>query len=210
MEYEITIKGTQPIIQNNGAAGLDTRSPAKIEIAEINSKKGKNRTVTDDERLRELECQISLYFDAGGAPTIPEAAIRTCIETDARKMKQGSQVREGLIVTEVVSFDYDRERYGTTVDELVKSTQFTVPVKMGQVRVNRTRAKFDDWSVTFRVDIDPELVDKDQLDLWLDIAGRRIGLGDWRPEKSGTYGRFETVNIKEHKPRRTRRTTNRP
>lgn len=163
--------------------------------AEITRKRGSNRTATDDARLRELDCQISLYLDESDAPTIPEAAIRACIETAARKMKQGPQVREGLIVTEVVSFDYDRERYGATVDELVKTAQFTVPVKMGQVRVNRTRAKFDEWSVTFRVDIDSELVDADQLELWLDIAGRRIGLGDWRPEKSGIYGRFETVSI---------------
>lgn len=196
MEYEVTIKGIRPIIQHNGAAGLDTRSPANIEKAEITRKRGSNRTVTDDERLRELECQISLYLDASGTPTIPEAAVRACIETAARKMKQGPQVREGLIVTEIVSFDYDRERYGVTADELGKTAQFTVPVKVGQSRIERTRAKFDEWALTFRLDADDELVDQDQLAGWLDIAGRRIGLGDWRPEKSGTYGRFETVSIK--------------
>ena len=195
MEYEVKIKGIRPIIQNNGAAGLDTRSPANIEKAEIARKRGSNRTVTDDERLRELECQISLYLDERGAPTIPEAAIRSCIETAARKLKQGPQVREGLMVSEVVSFDYDRERYGATVDELGKTAQFTVPVKEGQARIERTRAKFDEWSLTFRLDTDEELVDQTQLVSWLDIAGRRIGLGDWRPEKSGTYGRFETVTI---------------
>ena len=196
MLYEVKIQGIRPIIQNNGAAGLDTRSPANIEKAEITRKRGSNRTVTDDERLRELQCQISLYLDEGGAPTIPEAAIRSCIETAARKLKQGPQVREGMMVSEVVSFDYDRERYGATVELLGKSTQFTVPVKVGQARVERTRAKFDEWSLTFRVDTDPEQVDQEQLTSWLDIAGRRIGLGDWRPEKSGTYGRFNMVSIK--------------
>ena len=195
MEYEVKIKGIRPIIQHNGAAGLDTRSPANIEKAEIARKRSSNRTITDDERLRELECQISLYLDASGAPTIPEAAIRACIETGARKLKQGPQVREGLIVTEIVSFDYDRERYGVTADELGKTAQFTVPVKVGQSRIERTRAKFDEWALTFRLDADDELVDQEQLASWLDIAGRRIGLGDWRPEKSGTYGRFETVSI---------------
>lgn len=196
MRYRITIKGTSSIIQHNGAAGLDTRSPANIEKAEIARKRGSNRTITDDERLRELECQVSLYLDASGAPTIPEAAVRACIETAARKMKQGPQVREGLIVTDIVSFDYDKERYGVTADELGKTAQFTVPVKVGQARIERTRAKFDEWELTFRLDTDEELVDQQQLASWLDIAGRRIGLGDWRPEKSGTYGRFETVSVK--------------
>ena len=195
MEYEVKIRGIRPIIQHNGAAGLDTRSPAKIEMAEITRKRGSNRTITDDERLRELECQVSLYLDESGAPTIPEAAIQSCIRIASTRLRQGTQVREGMQVTEVVSFDYDRERYGVTAEELGKTAQFTVPVRVRQARIERTRAKFDEWALTFRVYTDPELVDQDQLASWLDIAGRRIGLGDWRPEKSGTYGRFETVSI---------------
>ena len=150
---------------------------------------GSNRTAADDARLQELECQIALWLDSKAAPTIPEAAIRSCIETGARKLKQGPQVREGLIVDAILSFDYDKERYGVTVEELGKTAQFTVPVKVGQSRIARTRAKFDEWEATFRLETDEELVDQEQLARWLDIAGRRIGLGDWRPEKSGTYGR---------------------
>ena len=57
------------------------------------------------------------------------------------------------------------------------------------------RARFDEWAVTFRVDVDPELVDREQLLTWLDIGGRRIGVGNWRPEKSGRFGRFKLENI---------------
>ena len=49
----------------------------------------------------------------------------------------------------------------------------------------------------FRYEVDDELVDQTQLETWLDIAGRRIGLGDWRPAKSGHFGRFETLSILE-------------
>ena len=191
MRYEVTITGLSPLITHNGAAGLDTRSPANVEKAEIARKKGSNRTIADDERLRFLECQTSLWLNQGGAPTVPEGAIRACIETGARKLKQGPQVREGLVVERVESFDYDRETLGETVEELGKRAQFTVGVKVRAARVLRTRAKFDEWACTFTLDCDDELVDREQLESWLDIAGRRIGLGDWRPEKSGTYGRFE-------------------
>ena len=195
MQYTVTIKGIRPLIMHNGEAGLDTRSPANLEKAEITRKRGSNRTVSDDERLFELECQTSLWLDAGGAPTIPTAAIRSMIETAARKQKQGPQVREGLIVDEVLSFDYDRERYGATVEELGKNAQFTVPVVVQRNRILRTRARFDDWSCTFHLDTDPELVDRVQLEAWLETGGRRIGLGDWRPEKSGNFGRFEVVSV---------------
>ena len=90
---------------------------------QIARKKGSNRTEADDDRLRELECQTSLWLDASRAPTIPAAAIRACIETAARKLKQGPQVREGLIVESVEEFDYDRTK-GATAEELGKNVQF--------------------------------------------------------------------------------------
>ena len=194
MRYRITIKGTSPIIMHNGAAGLDTRSPQNIEKAAIAKKRGSNRTESDDDRLRELECETSLWLNGDGAPTVPEAALRAVIETGARKLKQGPQVREGLIVERVEAFDYDTS-LGRTAAELCKTVQFTAGVVVQRSRILRTRAKFDEWAVTFTVEADDELVDAEQLASWLDIAGRRIGLGDWRPEKSGHYGRFETVSI---------------
>ena len=197
MRYEITIRGIRPIIMHNGAAGLDTRSPANLEKAEISRKKGSNRTVTDDARIRELECQLSLWLDEAGKATIPADALRATIERGARKLKQGPQVREGFIVEDVGEFAYDHERYGSTVEELGRKAQFTVGVVVQKNRILRTRARFDDWSCTFTVEVDPELIDKSQLLTWLDIAGRRCGLGDWRPEKSGNFGRFEVSDIKQ-------------
>ena len=44
--------------------------------------------------------------------------------------------------------------------------------------------------LTFEVDYDPELVDEHHLETWLEIGGRRIGICDWRPERSGQFGRF--------------------
>lgn len=92
-------------------------------------------------------------------------------------------------------FEWGRKKLGTKIDKLCRTTQFTVPVRVGQSRVLRTRAKFDQWACEFVVETDPELVDQTQLSTWLDIAGRRIGLGDWRPHKSGTYGRFLPKSI---------------
>ena len=194
MRYRITIKGLSPLIQHNGAAGLDKRSPANQEKADIARKKGSNRTEADDRRLRELECQTSLWLDRSGAPTIPEAALRAAIENGAKKLKQGPQVREGLIVDKVEQFTHDKG-VGQPLEEIAKAAEFTVPVVVQRQRIERTRAKFDEWSCRFTVEVDDELVDQDQLASWLDIAGRRVGLGDWRPQRSGNYGRFEVVGI---------------
>lgn len=194
MLYTVAIAGVTPIIHHS-AQGLDPLLPINRERAEITRKKGSNRTESDDARLRELDTIGSLWLD-GETPTIPASAIRGCIETGARKLKQGPQVREGMIVDAVVSFDYDNERYGATLETLQHSTQFTVPVVVQRARLLRTRAKFElPWGCSFRLDCDDELIDEAKLETWLDIAGRRIGLGDWRPEKSGTYGRFKLSDI---------------
>ena len=98
--------------------------------------------------------------------------------------RQGPLVREGLMI-ESVTFRYDTDRYGEDVEKLIKTTQFVAPVVVTK-RVLRCRAMFEcPWSVVGVADVDPELVDKDQLTAWLATGGRRIGLGDWRPEKSG-------------------------
>ena len=95
-------------------------------------------------------------------------------------------------------FEYDFERYGATLEELQKTTQFTVPVVVQRSRILRTRAKFDmPWSATFTVEVYDDEVGREHLEQWLSISGRAIGLGDWRPEKSGVYGRFELVFITE-------------
>ena len=126
MRLQFTLTGVSPILMHNGAAGIDTRNPLSREIAAIAAKKGGDRTEVDDLRLQELECRRSLYLDADGKPTLPEAALRAMIEASARKVKQGPQVREGLLI-EWVSFCYDAERYGETLEKLVQTTQFTVP-----------------------------------------------------------------------------------
>ena len=194
MLYNVRIEGQTAIIQNS-AAGIDPLLPINLEKAEITRKRGSNRTEADDERLRQLEAIGSLWLDGDDRPTIPSTAIRSVIETGARKLKQGAQVREGIVVTNT-SFTYDVSVYGKRLEELAKTCQFTVPVVVQRSRVLRTRAKFDvPWSCRFTLSADDELVHQDWLERWLDIGGRRIGLGDWRPEKSGQYGRFTVSSI---------------
>ena len=192
MRYQVTLNGVSPLLCNNGDAAVNTRTPVAREIAAIAGKKGSNRTELDDERLRELECLRALYLDDAGRPTFPATAIRAVIERGARKLKQGPLVREGLVVENVDRFEYDVDRYGKSGEEVAKNAQFiSGVVNKGGGRVARTRPRFDlPWAVVATVDVDDELVDQPKLESWLDIGGRRIGIGDWRPERSGVFGRF--------------------
>ena len=195
MRYRIKIEGTSPLLMHS-ARGVDRFSPEKQEIAELTKKRGDNFTSIDAGKVAELEASLSLWLDAKGAVAIPPEAIRACIETSARKRKEGPMVREGLLV-ESTEFHYDTERYGVTLEELSKTTQFSAVVVVQRSRINRTRAQFEEWACTFVLDCDDELIDASKIDAWLRIAGKRIGLGDWRPEKSGMRGRFIVKEFEE-------------
>lgn len=193
MEVKITIRGTEPLIMHSAYAA-NPRTELAQEKATITSKPGRNRTDADDARIAIIECLQSFWLDDAGEITIPPEAFRKCLETAARRMREGVGVREGLIVSRSV-FNYDRDKLGNTPEEVARKAQFATSVVVQQKRNERVRPKFDDWSATFSVEYDEELVDRAKLERWIDIGGRRIGLGDWRPEKSGRFGRFELVSI---------------
>ena len=61
----------------------------------------------------------------------------------------------------------------------------------------RTRALFRDWRATITMDALDEFVDARALEQWATIAGRLIGLGDWRPDCSGVHGRFAVESVEK-------------
>ena len=141
--------------------------------------------------MRELECQRSLWLSDDGRPMIPRAALRACIEGAARRAKEGPAVRSGLVVDDT-RFHFDIERYGDSLEHWGKRCQYTVPVVVQRNRILRTRARFElPWSLEAHVFAAEDLIAPERLRAWLEFAGQRIGLGDWRPERSGSHGRVQ-------------------
>ena len=192
MQHQVEIRGIAPILMHSGR-GIDPLDPIRQEIDAI--AKRKPRTAPDEAAIRALEARLS-FWEFEDRPTIPPAALRSSIERAARKIKEGPLVREGLLVV-ATNFQYDEDRYGTDWEKLCQTTQFRVPVKIGQSKMMRTRVKFDcPWHLTAEIDLFDDVASESMLIGWLETAGRRIGIGDWRPEKSGAFGRFELASIR--------------
>ena len=67
-------------------------------------------------------------------------------------------------------------------------------------RVMRNRCRFDEWSLKFNVKIlDSDEISEKLLSDALSYAGNYIGIGDYRPQKKGMYGRFIVSSLKELK-----------
>ena len=196
MEYQCTIEGVSPLIMHS-CAGMDEDNPFAKEKAEIIRKKGANRTSADKVRIKEIDTALGFWINESGEPEIPTTAVRRMLEDAAKKLKQGPLVREGIIVTKT-AFHYDKA-LGETLDELAKNkeVQLTVPAVIQRNRILVTRPHFKQWKLEFTVDAEDDIVDISQLQQWLEIGGRRVGIGAWRPTNSGYYGRFKLVSIEE-------------
>lgn len=59
----------------------------------------------------------------------------------------------------------------------------------------RYRALFQDWTATLRVEYLANCISAEQLINLINLGGFSVGIGDWRPEKSGNYGRYEIVSL---------------
>lgn len=197
MRYMIEIAGTSPLICNNGE-GVDKFSDLSIAIGDIN--KRKPTTKADAVERSRLEAERAIYWHGETAqPTLPAGMLRACIEGAARTRKQGPLVRQGLTVESVERFTFDRNRIAGDTNnrrDVAAAYVFVTGVKQAAKRIERGRARFPlPWSVRFIVDADPEIIEEAQLRTWLDIAGRRIGIGDWRRQTSGDHGCFKIVSI---------------
>lgn len=55
----------------------------------------------------------------------------------------------------------------------------------------RSRPCFDRWATTITCEIDEDFIRKDQILELLKIAGKISGVGDYRPQCKGMFGRFD-------------------
>lgn len=57
----------------------------------------------------------------------------------------------------------------------------------------RYRGEFDPWEATLTVTINPVAISVEQVASLFNLAGFAVGVGEWRPEKDGNYGRFHVA-----------------
>lgn len=54
-----------------------------------------------------------------------------------------------------------------------------------------------EWELDFEITFDEEQIAPSIMKELLEIAGKVAGIGDWRPQKKGPYGKFQVVSWKE-------------
>ena len=73
----------------------------------------------------------------------------------------------------------------------VDARPVVIPATKG--RIMAYRPKIEVWRATIPMEVDTTIIDLDMAHQLLEDAGRRQGVGDFRPEKKGPFGRFKIV-----------------
>lgn len=174
---KVRIKGLTPLIHHQFA------EKARIQIRDKKlGKKTKNREVCDPQ----AEYEAASYKLSDGSPAIPAIQIKKAMTMAAHKDLgfERSLLRRGLFIRADEGFLCKLNTTGSKMREDV------VRVGMGGTDL-RYRPEYGTWSVDLTIDFDAELLKPDDIVNLLERAGFGVGLGEWRPEKDGEFGRFE-------------------
>ena len=187
MTIRIECKSVSPLLMHSDRASDPLSRDAKW-LSEISGKRKKTETDIMELARREFHC--SLYLDIAGRPTIPIDNVHSCLYAAARRRKEGP-LFSGSFTVSSVKLDYDGPDEPDALWEQQDTFVDRRSVKVATSRVIRTRAIFPIWSLTIEAEHDPDVADLFNIKLWAEIAGARIGLGDYRPQRGGLFGRFE-------------------
>lgn len=180
--YKVRIQGTSSYLQHRYPMP-DEEQKFKGECEE----KG-----LDPKKTSNIEA--SWYSNSTGA-YIPSEHVKQSITGAGKSQKvagKGNATWNNIIKVSVavlpaeIPFDPPRSKY----DEVHKAY-----VKVGNARVLRERPCFHKgWEAVFEVAADSGDIDEKNLRKFVEKAGMR-GIGDYRPEKGGSYGTFKVVSF---------------
>lgn len=177
----VEIEGVTPLLCN--------RFTDAAMLAASNGNRGS--TVGDKGTPRE-QAEQKLYLGQDGkALIIPQPNILRCLIDGGAFFKIGKKnvtTQKTSMVTSCVDILGVEFPIQHTDPWEVDSRAVRIPSTGGRILCHRP--SFQDWKLAFEIELDTEIMDVKLLRQIVDAAGKRIGLGDFRPATKGPFGKF--------------------
>lgn len=183
----ITITSISPMIQHRWA------EKAKRQMRE---KQAGKKTKTREIRDPEAEVEAATYVTKDGEYGIPAMAFKSALITAAHKDVgiEKTLVRKSFFIP-----CSDPNGVIPIKSEPPAAREDMVRVGAGSADL-RYRPEFAQWTAEILAEYDAEMLTVDDIVNLVNRAGFGVGIGEWRPEKGGEYGRFQvdtTVPVRE-------------
>lgn len=148
-------------------------------------------TVTGDRGTPKEQAEKKLYIGSDGKPMIPGPNMFRCLIDAGKYFKIGKSkvtTLKSSIIPACVSIEEIEIPIQTKEGWTVDTRPVRIPSTGGRILCHRP--SFHDWSLTFRVELDEKIMGIKMFREIVDAAGKRIGLGDFRPDCKGPFGKF--------------------
>lgn len=181
MKIDVKIEGVTPLICNRF-------TDAAAESA-TNGTRGSS--AAQDRGTPREQAQPKLYIGLNGTPTIPQPNLFRCLIEGGRFHKIGkAQVTtaKASMLFSCMDIEGAEIEIKHKEDWRVDTRAVRIPSTGGRILTHRPM--FDDWALEFTVDLDETILGPKLLRTIFDDAGKRVGLGDFRPQTKGPFGRF--------------------
>lgn len=186
--YHVQIKGTSPLLINRFKESDEV--PDKVT-------KGKKNYGTPREQAEKTP-----YRDEGTLRLwIPSTWVTGAIKTIASDYKLPGTRKSVKSVSGGAVIPCQEKMYFLEEYSLKDIEIDSRPCVVQRARIMRHRARLEKWSVSLELMIDEQILAPEVVHQILTDAGRRAGMGDFRPQKSGPFGQFLIQKFKEFKPK---------
>jgi hypothetical protein len=184
---DVAIEGTTPLLCNRFT-----------DAAQMSASSGNRIAAVGDKGTPMEQAKARLYAGHDGKPCIPQPNLFRCLIDAGTFFKAGkSKVttqKSSLIpaCVEVTGIELPIEhKEPWSVD----TRAVRIPSTGGRILCHRP--SFNDWRLRFTLSVDTDLISVKLVRELMDAAGKRIGLGDFRPSCKGPFGKFVVTHWQE-------------
>ena len=177
-EFIVTIKGVTPLLFNKFL-----ESSISSEVKKRSGSIGKSKT------------EDKLYKNPEGKIYTPSTHISGMLVNSAKnfKIRNKGKSTYSKLAGSCIEIEPD-----ILIHKNQKWEEFTIsaviPSTKGRIMISRPLIR--KWEIDFNIKITDD-IPEDVLKSILDYGGQYIGIGDWRPDKKGKYGKFIVTSFKE-------------
>ncbi len=175
-KLSVKIEGTSPLLQH------------RFDVVDVDLKSKKKNLKKNEDLVEEY-----LYMNDGKVCQPAEHIIAALKKAGAKfqipgqgKLTYKNLVGSGVIIIDPYMIEHENQNW-------ISDRR---PVVVQRARIIRTRPKLEKWALSFQIEYDDEEISKEVINELLVFAGKRVGIGDYRPEKGGPFGRFIVTMFK--------------
>lgn len=201
MELRMVMTGVAPMVMQ-GDRLANPLDPIKLQIEKLTKKR--NKTEEDWWEIYRLEFFGSMNYLAELGPYVKATQIEACLRDGAKRTRRGELVKRAVLCldTEVPLIyagprDIDKLWLQDAKPDGSAAFRFLTSIVLkGSVRTMRMRPIFPVWSCEARIELDTGELNLEEFRDVAETAGRREGLGTYRPRHGRYSVSIETAGRK--------------